>query len=193
MTQDDVFSVLGIPTDCDPNLEGGLLDKSATSDNCNVAKQNSETDCEENKSNSEIPTKETVVVGTSDAVTDAANDVSGANADISDNNKDDVCNEKDGKSENISDKNVSSVPQDKKESCDEKEDIIVLDDSKQATTQAESSGRKKETESKIGKISIKKLEDLCEVGAKDEETGDKKGKSNHRKENEKSTSSDESK
>ncbi|XP_063855287.1 transcriptional regulator ATRX-like isoform X1 [Scylla paramamosain] len=206
MTQDDVFSVLGIPTDCDPNLESGNLEEAATSGYSNVTEQNSETgnlvaDCIENKSNSETPAKE-VVDGISNAVTDAVNDVSAATANILDNNKGEACSEKDGKSEKMTDKetgtslgeNRSSVLNNKKESSDEIENIIILDDSKEENTQAESSCRKEGTESKIGKISIKKFEDLCEVGAKEEDegTGGNKGNSKDRKGKEKSNLSDES-
>lgn len=64
---------------------------------------------------------------------------------------------------------------------DDEDEVVLLDDDSDEDGEPQNSGGKKEAECKIGKISIKKFEDLCEAGnekkvkkEKDSESKDKK-------------------
>lgn len=186
MTQEDVFSVLGFTADCDPSPENEDSEKSATSGQSCVKEKSSEcgnslTNCIENTSNSET-NGERKGGGTSSAGNGEVNDVSDANASTTDDvdipvqKVNDACNEKDEKLDKRieEEKDTSlgqeiSVTHDIKENGDKIEEVVILDDDDdEETTEAQNSCGKKSSDSKIGKISIKKLEDLCEASAKKE-------------------------
>ena len=211
MTQEEVFSVLGFTADCDPSLDDEPLKKAAFSGQSRATEDISDCgnlplDCIDNISKSEV-TVGSDKDGPSTMGVDDVNCVSDVNASTSDSANvsvhkvDDVNNEKSGELDNKTDKEADtlldhdnpSALDNKMESGNDIEEVVVLDDTdnKEENVDAQTSCGEKGGESKIGKISIKKFEDLCEVNAEKKKEGDSKVKKEGEKK--KSSSSDESK
>lgn len=198
MTQEDVFSVLGFSVDCDASN----TDKSSTSvipenevlDNAATSEQN----CAESESSNQADTMvEKQVNGTSSSeicegsdVTDSKKStLNSAVDDLTDNKAASEMEEESGEKDNMLAKKTSEVPVtsleasneqlNHKDGCDDgPEEVVLLDDD----TEDNREGLKTDTESKIGKIFIRKIEDLCEKEAGKEKKGSKSTEENLEKE-----------
>lgn len=184
MTQEDVFSVLGFSADCDPTPESEDTEKAATSGQTTVQVHSSEsgnslTNGNENKNNSETNVERNGSdTPSSDDKVENSSDANTSTTDIAVHKMDGACNENDEKLEERVDKETdtvlnqekSSTHDTSKENCDKVEEVVILDDNEHETVAAQNSCQ---SDSKIGKISIKKFEDLCETSIKKEKNSGK--------------------
>lgn len=197
MTQEDVFNVLGFSVDCDASNtdksstsvipETDILDNAATSEQI----------CAESESSNQAETVvEKQVNGTSSSeicegsdVTDSKKStLNSAVDDLSDNKAASEMEEVSSGKDNVLEKKVSEVPVTSLEASSEQlnhtddcddgpEEVVLLDDD----TEDNRERLKTDTESKIGKIFIRKIEDLCEKEAGKEKKGSKSTEENPEK------------
>lgn len=199
MSQEDVLSFLGINVDNDPSSTNSSSTQATFNDeeseipamsgeNC-VDEEGSEydtllTDSGGNTSQAKIVAEENVN-GTSnadiskgsddvDASESTPNDVDGSDKSTA-SDTGDKCGEKDSLSEkkNVevpnSSQNTLDEPETQKDSCEDETGTVLLDGDAKDDKEDQSVNGKVDADSKIGKISIKKIEDLCDKGAGKEE------------------------